>query len=181
LGAAVGASERGLAGWAQSEEFESVLADGVPGPTLDLTDDGAQSGVVDVVRPAAAGAHDVVVMRRLAGDVGMLARGQVDALDEVELGKQVEGAEDGRPADGQALDPGCSHEIGCREVAIPIGDQPGHGAARLGHPMRAAIQGDQQGLHLHHVRTIAGNGALVETQYQKALAPLTSAPRVHAA
>ncbi len=50
----------------------------------DRRQDVGQAEVVDVVRPAAAGADRVVVVGRLAADVRVVAGGQVDPLDEAE-------------------------------------------------------------------------------------------------
>ena len=43
----------------------------------------------------------MVVVARRAAHVGVLAGGQVDALEQVELGEQFERAEEGRAADAQ--------------------------------------------------------------------------------
>ena len=71
-------------------------------PLADLGEHRGQARVLDVERPAAAGADRVVVVDGIAADVGVVAVGQVDALDEAEVGEHVEGAEDRRPPDPDA-------------------------------------------------------------------------------
>ena len=51
------------------------------------------SGVVDVATRAAVRAHDMVVVRSLAGDVGVVARGQVEPLHRLEIHQDVKCAE----------------------------------------------------------------------------------------
>ena len=50
-------------------------------------------GVVDLARPAAARADDVVVVGRLTADVGVLAGRQVEPFDGTELLEDLERAE----------------------------------------------------------------------------------------
>ena len=71
----------------------------------DVTDHPAQAGVVDLGRPAAARADHVMVVDRLAADVGVLAGRQIDALDDAELLEDLERPEDRRPTDAEVARP----------------------------------------------------------------------------
>ena len=75
----------------------------------------------------------MVVVGRLAGDVGVLAGWQVQALDEAELEQHVECPEDGRPADAEVRAGARVDQVGRREVAVLVGDERRHRAPRLGH------------------------------------------------
>ena len=86
------------------------------------------------------GADGVVVVDRVAGDVGVVAARQVDALHEAQRREQVERPEDRRPADVQPAPPGVLDQLGRGEVPVSCGDQPGDGAARLGQPVAGAVE-----------------------------------------
>src|SRR5579859_1111270 len=96
---AAGAPEPDLAVRAATEQLEAMRLDGEPGRGGDAPQDRLEAELPDLDRPATGGADDVVVVRRrLAGHVGVLAGRQVDPLDQPEIGQQVEGAEDRRAA-----------------------------------------------------------------------------------
>lgn len=143
-----------------------MIVDPVPGAPGDVAYDGAQAGVVDVLAPATARAHDMVVVARLAGHVGVLAGRQVDAFDEVEVGQHLQGPEDGRAPDGEATLTGRIDEIRRREVTGAIGDQLRDRAPWLRHPVITAVQGGKEGEGIDHGGRIAGIRALVETESQ---------------
>lgn len=143
-----------------------MVVDAVPGAPRDVPHDRTEAGVVDVLAPATAGAHDMVVVAGLAGHVGVLAGRQVDALDEVEVGQHLEGPEDGRAPDGETTFTGRIDEIRRREVTGAIGDELCHGAARLGHAVITAVQGGKEGEGIDHGGRIACIRALVETESQ---------------
>jgi len=107
----------------QAEEFETVVIDAITRPTGDLAHDVAQAGVVDLVRATAPRTDDVVVMRRLAADVGVLAARQVEPLDDAQLREDFEGPKDGRPTDARAASPGSGDQLGRGEVAVTVRDQ----------------------------------------------------------
>src|SRR3972149_4894093 len=115
------ASGASLAVGAAAVQLEAMGVDHEPGGAFDGLGHGGQVTVADVggaaarragdggggVRPAGGGggggagggaaarrADDVVVVIRPAGDVGVLAVGEVDALDGVELDEDVESPED---------------------------------------------------------------------------------------
>ena len=62
-----------------------MTIDPVTRSALDVVDHCQQSRVLDVRRPAAARTDHVMVVAGLAGDVGMVATGQVNALDRSQL------------------------------------------------------------------------------------------------
>ena len=67
-----------------------MVVDAVPGPSLDVANHGAPAGVVDVPALTAIRADDVVVVGRLACHVRVVAIGQVEPLDGMELGVEDE-------------------------------------------------------------------------------------------
>lgn len=84
----------------------------------EVVDDRLQAAVGHLDRPAAAPTDDVVVMlARCAGDVGVLAGGQVEPLQGALVGQQVERPEDGRPPDPDPVGAGVSDQVGRSEVA----------------------------------------------------------------
>jgi hypothetical protein len=87
----------------------------------------------------------VMVMARLAADVRVLAGGQVDALDEPELPEQLEGSEDGGPADPGVVRPGIGNEVGGREMSRASGDQVGDQAPGGGGAIAVATSGGRTG------------------------------------
>ena len=71
----------------------------------------------------------MVVMDRVARDIGVLAGRQVQAFDDAELLEQVERAEDRRPADPESPRPRSRDEVGGREVPRSFSDELGHRSA----------------------------------------------------
>ena len=67
----------------------------------------------------------MVVVRALAGDVGMVAAGQVQPLDDAQLGEHVQRPEDRGAAKAPMLRPGGRDQVRGSEVAGPLGDQAG--------------------------------------------------------
>ena len=64
----------------------------------------ARPGIEDFLDTSTALADDVVVVRLwLTGDVGVVAGGQVDTLQHLELGEEIERAEDGGTTDVQRI------------------------------------------------------------------------------
>jgi hypothetical protein len=62
-----------------------VRVDAIAGLPLDLLDHGAEAGVLDLGRAAAARADDMMMVGGLATDVRVLTGRQVEALDGPEL------------------------------------------------------------------------------------------------
>ena len=119
----VGRGRTGQARRTQAEELESVVVDPVAGLSGDLANDRPQTGVVDPGRPPAARADDVMMVRRLAADVGMLAGRQVQPFDGAELGEDLERPEDRRPPDAETPGSRRDDQLGGREMAVLIGDE----------------------------------------------------------
>ena len=120
--------------------------------------DSPQALIGDVRDAAAARADHVVVMERLANDIGVFACRQVDALDRAQLGEHLEGAEDGCPSEPQPARPRMVDEIGRREVPLVLGDQRSDGAPRFGEPVAGAFEGggDRRGVEHCPKATSAG-------------------------
>lgn len=156
----------GLAVPAQPEELETVDIDAVSGPAGDLLDRLTDAAVLDLGGPAAARADDMVVVRRSARDVGVLARWKVETFDDTELGQQLEGPEQRRPADPQPPVAGGRLELGDREVAVGVGDELGDRTARSGDAMAGVADGVDDGFLGDHRRRIARLDDLVESQSQ---------------
>ncbi len=127
-----------------------MISDQIAGPSGDALDDIAQSLVLHIGRAPTARADQMMVVIRPAGDVSMLARGQVEPLEQAELHEQIERAEDGRPTDATASCVRVRQQIGRREVPGLAGHQTGHHATWSGQATRAALQGREEGLGLGH-------------------------------
>lgn len=135
--------------------------DAVAGPPRDLVGDGLHTEVLDLGRPSAARADHVMVMERLAGDVGVLAARKVDALERVELGIQLESPEDRGSPYAQPLRARVAQQIGCREMALAVRDQLGHSAARGGDPVARTGQGGHEWLQGFGVLVLADHRQMI--------------------
>ena len=136
-------ARRGLAGLArrtQAEQLEPVVVDAIARPPGDVLDDRAKARVGDRIAPTAARADDVVVVGRLAADVGVLAGGQVEPLDRTELLQHLERAEDGRPADAEMLAARRFDQLGGGEVAVAVRDEGCDGAPRSGQAVAGVVE-----------------------------------------
>ena len=112
------------------------------GPTRDLADDEPEPGILDLRRPPTSGAHDVVVMRWRARDVGMLSIRQIDPLHDAEFQHGLDRPEHGRSADAEAACPGLRDKLGCGEVPLMVGDDRRQGPPRFGQSIAGAIKRD---------------------------------------
>lgn len=125
--------------------------DGVAGVLLDLLDHGSETAVVvHFRRPPTTLADHVVVVGGFAEHVCMLAVGQIQALHETQRQEDVQGAEDGGPAHGQAAPPALTDQLGRREVSIVLGHHRGHQATGFGPLVSAPFQRGQQWLDGAH-------------------------------
>ncbi len=114
---------------------------------LDLLDSRRQPLVVDLGHATAHLAHDVVVvMTGFARDVRVLAAGQVDALQQIELGQQVERAKDGGTTDARSADTSILDEVRGSEVAFARGNKVRHSTARLGQSVPGRVKCFHEGL-----------------------------------
>lgn len=128
-----------------------MRVDAEPSPPGDFADDGPETGIRDLGGPAAVRTHDMVVVRWGAADVGVLTRRQVEPFDDPEVGQDVEGPEDRRPADPETPNPGLTHEVGRREVSGPVRDQCRDGPPRRRQAVTGAIESDEQQFRISHV------------------------------
>ena len=147
-----GALPRSAARAASVEAPEPVGIDLPASPPLDVLERAGQADVLDLRDTAADRADEVVVVvaRGGTGHVGMLARGQVEALQDVQLGEEVECPKDRGAADAQAACSGVSDEVRGREVTAPRDDELGDREARLGQPMAGPVESRDQRLDGHH-------------------------------
>ena len=83
-----------------------------------------------------------MVVAGLAGDVGMVATGQVNALDRSQLDEHLKGPEHRRPANAQPPRPRIGEQVRGREVAVPSGDEVRHGAPGPGQPVAGSAEGE---------------------------------------
>jgi hypothetical protein len=115
------------------------------GTPLDLLE--RETNLLDLRDAPAGGADDVMVVTGwLAGHVGVLSREQVEALENVELREEVQGAEDRGTADAQPAGPGVSHEVRRGEVTFAGYDELRHGATGPGKPVSGAVECRQERL-----------------------------------
>ena len=70
----------------------------------------------------------------------MIAARQIQPLDDAELDEQVQGAEQGRPADAEAPITRDRGQLGRREVPVMGGDQVGERQARRGQPVAGVVE-----------------------------------------
>ena len=146
------------------EDFQAVRVDHESGRCLDAAQDGPEAQLSNLHRSAAGRADDVVVVGiGLAGHVGVISRRKIDALDEVEVGQELEGAKDGRPADDTASRARCGQDVLRGEVAILFGDRLRDRAARGGQALSGPPERRDQGIWLGHG---VPNPSSVETQSQ---------------
>jgi hypothetical protein len=106
----------------------------------------------------------MVVMRRLAADVGVLPAGQIDALDQIKAGQQLQRAEDGGATEAGALTPGRPKEVLGGEMTLPLGNQPGHAATGGGNPISMLLQRRHDRFVGNHAGMLSG----IETESQQA-------------
>ncbi len=82
----------------------------------------------------------MVVMGRLAGNVGVLTGGQIKAFQDVQVGEQVECPKYRRSTDAQAAIARLIDEVGRREVALALLDQLRDSATWLREPVSGEIE-----------------------------------------
>jgi hypothetical protein len=103
---------------------------------LDLADDRLQTLILDLDRRAAFPAHNVVmVLFRRAAHVGVVARWQIESLERVQLGQEIEIAKDGGAPEPQSSPARIFDEVRGREVASACRDQVRDRPARVRDPM----------------------------------------------
>ena len=114
---------------------------------------------------------------RVAADVGVVAVGQVDPLDEPQVREHVERPEDRRPPDPQAPAARVVDEVGGREVALARGDEVGDRAARLGQPVAGVVEGGDQRLGGRHATASSADARTARRRASIPRGPSTIASR----
>jgi hypothetical protein len=142
----------------EPEEFESMRLDAVATAPRDLVDGCRQAEILDLGRAPTPGAHDVVMVGRRAGDICVLAVGQIEALEDAELREEIEGAEQSRPANAQSAVTRDRLEIRGREMSDGFGDQARDRAAWGSQPLAGQIEGAQDGVAGDHSQMLAESG-----------------------
>lgn len=142
---------RGALG-AQSEQLDPMRVDHVARPALDLARHRLDPAIFDLGASTTALADDVMVVCRLADDVGVLSGRKVEALDEAELLEQLQGAEDGRPTDAKPTPFCLADEIERGEMIPALRDHLGNEPARLRHVVAGFVQGIRKGKWITHRR-----------------------------
>jgi hypothetical protein len=122
--------------------------DGVAAAAGNLRDDRLKAAIRDFDRPAAAPAHDVVMMLLgLTGDVRMLAVGQVEPFERAELSEEIQVPEERGAAQAEALSTGVAEEFGSGEVATPRTDEVRDGTARPRQAVAGVHNSSNDALH----------------------------------
>ncbi len=138
--------------------------DPIAAPSADLGDGLRHAGVLDLGRPPAPRADDVVVMSRGAWHVGVLPRREIKTLQNVELREQVERPEERRSADPQPSLPGDRLELGSSEMPVMAADKAGDGATRTGKSVAGKIEGMNDRIGLGHDAMVSMPSSHVESQ-----------------
>ena len=121
-----------------------MALDPIARPLCDLLGDRSNAAIVDVDRATAVRTdHVVVVIIRLARDVGVLAVRQIDALHDAEVHEQVQGPEDGRPADARLARPCVRQQGGRGEVALTAFQRRRDGPPWLGQTVTGSVERPQ--------------------------------------
>ena len=92
----------------------------------------------------------LMVVRGLAGDVGVLAGREIEPLDGVQVGKDVERPEDGGPTDPQTPGSRVRDEIGRGEGSVPSRDEIRDRTPSARPPIAGVAERGLHGLGLCH-------------------------------
>lgn len=123
------------------------------GAPLHARDGLAKSKILDLGHTSADLAdHMVVMVRRQTGHVRMLARRQIDTLEQSKVREEVERAEDRGPADAKLAGLGLSDDVVGGEVAGAAGDELGHDTPRLSEPVASGPECVDKGIGSGHLR-----------------------------
>jgi hypothetical protein len=121
-----------LAARASTEELKPMRLNFKARAPGGLGGDGVNAAVIDLGDCATQDADEVVVVRRLARDVGVSAVGEVNSLHEILVGEEFEETEDGGAPDTEAALFSVGEEVSGGEVPLPTRDQGGELTARPG-------------------------------------------------
>ena len=136
---------------ADPEHLQAVGIDREAGRRLDPLQDGPQAQLADLDRSAARGAHHMVVMGvGRARDVGVLSGWEVDALDEVEVGEELQGAKDRGAANGPPPRARGGEDILGGEMPILVRDRLSDGTASHSQALAGAAQCGEETIGLGH-------------------------------
>jgi hypothetical protein len=106
----------------------------------DLGRDFSHSALPEIHRPPALSANDVVMVAWVAADVRVIAVRQVQPLDRLEIGEDLQGPEDGRASGSEAPTPGIGNQVGRVKRAIAAEDEIDDCPPRVGHAISRAIE-----------------------------------------
>ena len=143
-----------LAVWTDAKELKPMGLDPEARPAGHIAGDRRHPARLDLGRALAHRADHVMVVNRLAFNVGVVPAGQIDPLDRVQLGEQLKGPEDRGPADIELLAARVIDQVGGGEMAVPFGDQASHDAARLGQPIASPVEAGDDRRGVGHWPTI---------------------------
>ncbi len=109
----------------------------------------SEAGIAHIGGPPAPGADDVMVMvGGLAGDVGVIARRQVDPFDGPHDLEDLERSEDRRPPDLEVPGGCIVHQVRSGEVPRAGRDEIGHCATRHRQSVASPIQRGERGIRV---------------------------------
>ncbi len=121
----------------------------VPTFRCNAADHESEAGIADIGGPPAPGADDVMVMvGRLAGDVGVIARRQVDPLNGPHGFQDLERSEDRCPPDPEVPGGCIVHQVRSGEVPRAGRDEIGHCATRHRQSVASPIQRGERGIRV---------------------------------
>lgn len=130
---------------AEPVELQPMGVDDVARARGDVVHDALEAVILHLCRASAARADEVVVVDRPATDVGVIAVGQIEALEGPQLGKQLQRAEDGRSADPGPAGLRIGEQLPGREVPFSARDELDDGLAGLREPVPGGVKGGQKG------------------------------------
>lgn len=142
---------RDLARGTHPEQLKTMGVDPVAGALLDRLRDRAYPHIAHLGAAAAAFTDQVVVMMgRVAHDVGVITAYQVDALDEPKRLEDLKGPKDGGPADPRVNSVRLDYQVLRGEPALARGNDLGHCAAWSGELVSGAVENFKNGGGIAH-------------------------------
>ena len=135
---------------AETEELDPVQVDEIARGRFDRAGQRVDPAILDLGITTAPLAHDVVVMGRLAHDVGMLAVRQIEPFDETELLEELQRPKHGRPPHAQPSSLRLREQVERREVPVTLLHEIGDGASGRRDSVAGAIESGAQGIRGAH-------------------------------
>jgi hypothetical protein len=136
---------------ADAEHLETVRGHPKVQPPRDVVEDGLETHLAHVKRASAGCADGVVMVHGLTRDIGMVARGQIDTLNQAKLREQLQCPEHGRPPDRVALGARIGNEVRGGEVTVASCNQLRHDTSRRGQPVTGAVEGGDERVGAVHL------------------------------